>query len=65
MNVLHFAPADDLRLFEYDKCMYYQNPYGEVVVQLDGIFYVVNRKRELLPANSLEEMEDILDKLRK
>ena len=54
-----------MNLFEYPGLTYFRNQYGEIVVKDDTDFFVVGKRRELIPAKSIEEMEDILDRLRK
>lgn len=65
IKVLHFTPVEDLNLFEYPGLTYFRNQYGEIVVKDDTDFFVVGKRRELIPAKSIEEMENILDRLRK
>ena len=65
-DVLGFRQVEDLGLYAYPGLTYYRHPNtGEVVVRdATHLFFIIGPDRSLIPAESLEELEERLDKLR-
>lgn len=63
---LGYRPTDEINIAGYLGMTYYRHPNGETVAKdPDDLFFAVMPDESLKDVTSIEEVEDIFDRLRK